>query len=47
VIYPPLLSIFVAVSLIAAGALVISIANYNRKYHRHYDNPTAEFIFRY
>jgi multisubunit Na+/H+ antiporter MnhC subunit len=31
VIYPPLLSIIVAVFLIAAGAMVISIAYFNRK----------------
>jgi uncharacterized membrane protein HdeD (DUF308 family) len=47
VIYPPLLSIIVAVFLIAAGSMVISIAHYNRKYHRHYENPTVEFFFRY
>jgi len=46
-IYPPLLSIIVAVFLIAAGSMVISIAHYNRKYHRHYENPTVEFLFRY
>jgi uncharacterized membrane protein HdeD (DUF308 family) len=47
VIYPPLLSIIVAAMLIAAGVLVISIAHYNRKFHRHYENPTVEFFFRY
>jgi uncharacterized membrane protein HdeD (DUF308 family) len=47
VIYPPLLSIIVAVILVAAGAMVISIAHYNRKVHRHYENPTVEFFFRY
>jgi len=47
VIYPPLLSIIVAAFLITAGAMVISIAHYNRKYHRHYENPTVEFFFRY
>jgi uncharacterized membrane protein HdeD (DUF308 family) len=47
VIYPPLLSIIVAVFLVAAGSMVISIAYYNRKYHRHYENPTIEFFFRY
>lgn len=47
VIYPPLLSLVVAGFLILAGIMVISIARYNRKYHRHYDNPTVEFFFRY
>lgn len=47
VLYPPLLSIIIAVLLIAAGALVISMARYNRKYQRHFDNPTVEFFFRY
>jgi drug/metabolite transporter (DMT)-like permease len=47
IIYPPLLSLIVAGFLIIAGAVVISIARYNRKYHRHYDNPTIEFFFRY
>jgi ABC-type bacteriocin/lantibiotic exporter with double-glycine peptidase domain len=44
VIYPPLLSIIVVVFLIAAGAMVISIAHFNRKNHRHYENPTVEFF---
>jgi len=47
VVYPPLLSIIVAAILIGAGAMVISIAHYNRKSHRHYENPTVEFFFRY
>ena len=47
VIYPPLLSLVVAGFLILAGIMVISIARYNRKYHRHYDNPTVKFFFRY
>ncbi|MCO6412289.1 MAG: hypothetical protein J5I92_06055 [Thiogranum sp.] len=47
VIYPPLLSIIVAMFLIATGMVAISIARYNRKYQRHFDNPTVEFIFRY
>jgi uncharacterized membrane protein HdeD (DUF308 family) len=46
-IYPPLLTIIVAVFLIAAGSIAISMAYYNRKYHRHYENPTIEFFFRY
>ena len=47
VIYPPLLSIIVAVFLIAGGIMMISIARYNRKYQRHFENPTVEFFFRY
>ena len=47
VIYPPLLSIIVAAFLIVTGALVISVARWNRKYQRHFDNPTVELFFRY
>lgn len=47
VLYPPLLSIIVAAFLIVAGALVISVARWNRKYERHFDNPTVELFFRY
>jgi hypothetical protein len=47
VIYPPLLSLIVAGFLILVGTMVISIARYNRKYHRHYDNPTIEFFFKH
>jgi DMSO reductase anchor subunit len=44
VIYPPLLSLIVAAIRIAAGAMVISIANYNRKYHRHHENPMIDIF---
>lgn len=47
VLYPPLLAIVVAAFLIVAGILVISVARYNRRYQRHFDNPTIEFFFRY
>lgn len=47
VVYPPLLSIIVAVFLIFAGVMAISIARYNRRNQRHFDNPTVEFFFRY
>jgi len=47
VLYPPLLAIIVAAFLIVTGVLVISVARYNRKYQRHFDNPTVEFFFRY
>jgi uncharacterized membrane protein HdeD (DUF308 family) len=47
VLYPPLLAIIVATFLIVTGVLVISVARYNRKYQRHFDNPTVEFFFRY
>ncbi|MDH3527142.1 MAG: DUF3096 domain-containing protein [Gammaproteobacteria bacterium] len=46
-IFPPLLSIIVAAFLILAGAMALSVAHYNRKFQRHYDNPTVEFFFRY
>jgi drug/metabolite transporter (DMT)-like permease len=47
VVYPPLLSIIVAAVLILAGAMALSVAHYNRKVQRHFDNPTVEFFFRY
>ena len=47
VVYPPLLSIIVALFLIVTGATVISIARYNRRYHRHFENPTIERFLRY
>lgn len=47
IIYPPLLSFIVAVFLMLAGIMVLSIANYNRKHQRHYENPTVELFFRY
>ena len=47
VVYPPLLSMIVAGFLIFAGVLAISVARHNRKYQRHFDNPTIEFFFRY
>ena len=47
VVYPPLLSIIVAAFLIFAGIMVVSIARYNRKYQRHFDNPTVELFFKY
>ena len=47
VVYPPLLSIIVALFLIITGAMVISIARYNRRYQKHFDNPTIERFFRY
>jgi uncharacterized membrane protein YesL len=47
VVYPPLLSIIVAAVLISFGLMVISVARFNRKHRRHFDNPTVEFFFRY
>ena len=46
VVYPPLLSIIVAAFLILCGVMVISIARYNRRLERHFDNPTIEIFFR-
>ncbi len=46
VIYPPLLSIIVAAFLIMSGVMVISIARYNRRLKRHFDNPTIDIFFR-
>jgi hypothetical protein len=46
-VYPPLLSIVVAAFLIVVGVMAISVARYNRRYQRHFENPTIEFFFRY
>ncbi len=46
-LYPPLLSIIVAALLVFAGVLAVSVARYNRRHQRHFDNPTVEFFFRY
>jgi len=47
IVYPPLLSWIVAAFLVLTGLMVVSIAHYNRKHQRHYDNPTIELFFRY
>jgi uncharacterized membrane protein HdeD (DUF308 family) len=47
VVYPPLLSIIVAVFMILVGVMAISIARFNHRNQRHFDNPTVEFFFRY
>lgn len=46
VIYPPLLSIIVAAFLVVTGVMLISIARYNRRLERHFENPTIEIFFR-
>ena len=46
-IYPPLLSIVVAALLIFAGAMLVSIARFERGQQRQFSNPTIEFFIRY
>jgi hypothetical protein len=46
-IYPPLLSIIVAVFLISVGAILLSIHYYYRKASRDFDNPFMNFIIRF
>lgn len=46
-IFPPLLSIIVAAFLVFCGVMVISIARYNRKFERHFDNPAVDIFFKY
>ena len=46
-LYPPLLSIIVATLLILAGVAVLSIAHYNKKLQKHYDNPAVDLFFRF
>ena len=45
-LYPPLLSIIVAILLIFLGGIVVAIAYHNRKLQRHFDNPVVELFFR-
>ena len=47
VVYPPLLSIIVASFLIFVGVMALSVAHFNRRHQRHFDNPTIEFFFKY
>lgn len=47
VIYPPLLSIIVAMLLIAIGSIIVAIGYHNRKLRRDYDNPVIELFFRF
>ena len=47
VVYPPLLSLIVAIFLLLAGITVLSIAYQERKLKRHYRNPVIEFFIRY
>jgi uncharacterized membrane protein HdeD (DUF308 family) len=46
-LYPPLLSLIVASLLILVGIGVITIAHYNKKLRKHYDNPAVDFFFRF
>ena len=46
-VYPPLLSIIMAALLIFAGAMLISIARFERRQQRHFNNPTIEFFIRH
>jgi uncharacterized membrane protein HdeD (DUF308 family) len=46
VIYPQLLAIIVATCLLFSGVICISVARYNRRLERSFENPTIEFFFR-
>ncbi|MDH3691437.1 MAG: hypothetical protein OEU36_18510 [Gammaproteobacteria bacterium] len=46
-IFPPLLSLIVACFLMLLGLIMIFSAYYHRKLERRFDNPVAEFIFRF
>jgi Flp pilus assembly protein TadB len=46
-VYPPLLSLIVAVLLVLLGAVVITIAYYDRRLSRHHDNPAIELFLRF
>ena len=45
-LFPPLLSIIVAIILILMGSMVVAIAYHNRKLRKHYENPVVELFFR-
>ena len=49
IVYPPLLSLIVAIVLMLLGVTVISIAYQERKLKlkRHYRNPVIDFFIRY
>ena len=47
VMYPPLLSIIVAMFLISIGISLISMHFYFRKASREFDNPFMNFFIRY
>jgi uncharacterized membrane protein HdeD (DUF308 family) len=46
-IYPLLLSIIVAAVLIGLGLLIVSVAYFNRKLRKYYDNPAIELFLRF
>jgi len=46
-IYPPLLSLVVAVILILIGLSLISISYHYKKMSRHIDNPFVDFFMRF
>ena len=47
IVYPPLLSLVVAMFLMLAGITLVSIASQERKLKRQYRNPVIEFFIRY
>jgi Flp pilus assembly protein TadB len=46
-LYPPLLSIIVAVLLISIGMTLTLISFRFKKMHRHFSNPYADFFIRF
>ena len=46
-VFPPLLAWVVALLLVLAGFMLISVGYYNRKIAHHYDNPFIEVFFRF
>lgn len=47
VVFPQLLSLMVALLLMIAGGIVVSIAWHERHLQRRFRNPTIEFFFRH
>jgi len=46
-VYPPLLALVVATGLIVLGVALMSIAYYNRKLQKHFENPVVELFLRF
>ena len=46
-IYPPLLSLVVAMILIFTGIILIVVSYHYKKMSKHTDNPFVDFFFRF
>ena len=46
-VFPELLSLIVAFFLIIVGVHIVGISYYYKRARRHFENPYADFIFRF